>query len=442
MPDSLKNLASMMVENGVNKFYAKILKENDNSKNQVYVGGGFSALNILPHDEINTDTSNKAGSIRDRAKADVRFFWLNEEGLQPAPNAQLILYPKYPEVRMSGFLKGCSTAPSELMRQRLEGRVLFFGITEDKKIIGYVSAPGAALTKEFLSREFSKTGVFSDMTALLKADDNSKSKLLVKLQEIIETGWVPSQRLSKSGTTKPYRAQNGGGYTLEALLDITPNGFAKPDYLGWEIKQYAVNNLQKNTANSPVTLFTPEPTGGFYTSSGVEQFIYRYGYPDAKGRCGRLNFGGIYKNGVDFHQKTGLALTIEGYDTAKQTIVDMNGQIKLEDRNGEIAAAWSFAKLINHWKTKHAKAAYIPSIKRTSPIEYRFGPKITLYEGADFLTFLKYLSAGDIYLDPGLNLQTDKTGKLKTKRRNQFRVKHTKLNNLYDSYENINLDLV
>ena len=82
-------------------------------------------------------------------------------------------------------------------------------------------------------------------------------------------------------------------------------------------------------------------------------------------------------------------MTIEGYDQVKQTIVDMNGQLTLEDRNGEIAAAWSFAKLINHWKTKHAKAAYIPSIKRASPIEYRFGPEITLYEGTDFLTFLK-----------------------------------------------------
>ena len=442
MLDSIAKLASIMSSNKVIRLYAKLLSENDNSKNQVYLGGGFSSLNLLPHSEIKTDSTDMAGSVRDRAKADVRFFWLDEEGLHPAPNAQLILYPKYPEVRMSGFLMGCSKAPSELMRQRLEGRVLFFGVTEDEKIIGYVSAPDAALTKEFLYREFSKTGVFSDMTALLKAGDNSKSELLVKLQEIIETGWIPSQRLSKSGTAKPYRAQNGGGYTLEALLGITPNGFAEPDYLGWEIKQYAVNNLRKNVAKSPVTLITPEPTGGVYTSSGVEPFIRRYGYPDTKGRSSRLNFGGIYKNGADFHHRTGLALTIEGYDQVKQTIVDMNGQLTLEDRNGEIAAAWSFAKLINHWKTKHAKAAYIPSIKRASTIEYRFGPEITLYEGTDFLTFLKHLSAGDIYLDPGLNLQTDKAEKPKTKRRNQFRVKHTKLSNLYNSCENINLDII
>ena len=74
-----------------------------------------------------------AGSVRDRAKADVRFFWLDEEVLHPAPNAQLILYPKYPEVRMSGFLMGCSKAPSELMRQRLEGEFCFSALRKMKK---------------------------------------------------------------------------------------------------------------------------------------------------------------------------------------------------------------------------------------------------------------------------------------------------------------------
>ena len=46
MPDNLKNLAAMMVMQGVDKLYAKILSNNDNSKNQVYLGGGFSALNF------------------------------------------------------------------------------------------------------------------------------------------------------------------------------------------------------------------------------------------------------------------------------------------------------------------------------------------------------------------------------------------------------------
>ena len=439
MPDNLKNLAAMMVMQGVDKLYAKILSNNDNSKNQVYLGGGFSALNLLPHHEIETDNSNFAGSVRDRAKAGIDFFWLGKNGIHKAPKAQLILYPKFPEVRMSGLLMGCTEAPSALMRQRLEGRILFFGVAEYEKIIGYVSAPDVALTKEFLSLEFSKTGVFSDLTSLLAAGDNSKQNLLNRLEEINRLGWVPSQKLSALGVSEPYSAPNGGGYTLEALLGIKPNAFAAPDYLGWEVKQYSVSNLEKNNAKTPVTVFTPEPTEGVYTASGVEEFIRRYGYPDLNGKEGRLNFGGVYKNGAEYNHRTHLTLNIEGYDSNKQKITDMNGRVELIHRNGELAAAWPFLKLISHWKTKHSKAAYVPSIKKASPIEYRYGSCISLYQGTDFLLFLKSLSAGDIYIDPALKLETDKFGGTKVKRRNQFRISHKSLPKLYEDCEVIKI---
>lgn len=64
---------------GAMRLYAKTLTANDNSKNQVYLGGDFSALNILPHQEILTDSDSKAGSKRDRAKAKVSFFWVDPE---------------------------------------------------------------------------------------------------------------------------------------------------------------------------------------------------------------------------------------------------------------------------------------------------------------------------------------------------------------------------
>ena len=439
MFDSIAKLASIISSNKAIKLYAKLLSENDNSKNQVYLGGGFSSLNLLPHSEIKTDSTDMAGSVRDRAKADVRFFWLDEEGLHPAPNAQLILYPKYPEVRMSGFLMGCSKAPSELMRQRLEGRVLFFGVTANETIIGYVSAPEAAITREFLSRDFDKTGVFSDLTPVLENEKDEKQSLLSKLKEIYEAGWVHSQKLTVSGLSEPYNAPNGGGYTLEALLGVIPNGFAAPDYMGWEVKQFSVNNFEKNTAKTPVTVFTPEPTEGVYTTLGVEEFIRRYGYPDLNGKEGRLNFGGIYKCGTAHHHRTQLTLSIEGYDALKQKITDMNGRVTLLHRNGELAAAWPFSKLMHHWKTKHSKAAYVPSIKRTSPIEYRYGACVSLYQGTDFLLFLRGLSLGDIYLDPALKLEIDKVGKSKIKRRNQFRINHKSLPQLYEKSELINL---
>lgn len=46
-------------------------------------------------------------------KATLDFWWVSDNGSAAnAPGAQLILYPKYPEVRLSGFLKSCATAPS------------------------------------------------------------------------------------------------------------------------------------------------------------------------------------------------------------------------------------------------------------------------------------------------------------------------------------------
>ena len=118
----LNTLKAAMVAKRATKLYVKKLSPNDNSKNQVYLGPGFEALNIIPSKEIYVD-GGRTGSKRDRFKADVDLCWMDAQGsLFPAKGAQLILYPKYPEVRMSGFLKGCSDAPSKLMQSRHEAR--------------------------------------------------------------------------------------------------------------------------------------------------------------------------------------------------------------------------------------------------------------------------------------------------------------------------------
>ena len=49
---NLKNLKSLFIDNGCTKIYIKKLSPNDNSKNQVYFGGSFDILNILPISEI------------------------------------------------------------------------------------------------------------------------------------------------------------------------------------------------------------------------------------------------------------------------------------------------------------------------------------------------------------------------------------------------------
>lgn len=123
---------------GVTRLYAKALAENDNSKQQIYLGGSFDVLQQLPI----TNLREEPGGKRPNFKASLDLRWVAADGrTERAESAQLILYPDYPEVRLSGFLRGCSLAPSEHMRavpapsrrfnNQQDGRILFFGVSAD-----------------------------------------------------------------------------------------------------------------------------------------------------------------------------------------------------------------------------------------------------------------------------------------------------------------------
>src|SRR4051812_34296589 len=99
---SLQQLREAMTRHGVKQLLLKELAANDNSKNQPYLGGNLEILNLLPMGEVREETtpSGKSG-----LKAPLPLHWLRSDGsLTPAPNTQIILYPQYPEIRMSGFL--------------------------------------------------------------------------------------------------------------------------------------------------------------------------------------------------------------------------------------------------------------------------------------------------------------------------------------------------
>ena len=429
----LARILGQMHTFGAIRFYAKLLAPNDNSKNQVYLGGDFGALNIIPHGEIQTDASGLAGAVRDRGKADVIFFWIDEAGLSEAPSTQLILYPKYPEVRMSGFLKGAKRAPRDLMVSRDEGRVLIFGICPDARVFGCVVS-GDSSEAAFLSTAsdtLDKSGVFIDLQSLFSAETDGKTLLLRELKRIWEMGWIPSQKLGRNGEKLPYKARNGGGYTLEAELGVTPNGYAEPDFHGWEIKQFGVRDFKAFKPKSPVTLLTPEPTGGVYKEEGLHSFVTRYGYPDKNGVEDRMNFGGVYRIGGSFNKNTGVKLNISGFDPESGKITDLSGAIFLTDTLENIAASWRLTDIIKHWNRKHAKAAYVPSISQTSPISYRYGPKIEMCEGTDVLLLISAFARGEIYYDPGIKIENYSHDQPVTKKRSQFRTKHTELTSLY-----------
>lgn len=442
MIDSLSGLLGLMAARGATRFYAKKLAPNDNSKNQVYLGGDFSALNIIPHREITTDSDDVAGSKRDRAKAGVSLYWVDEGGMYPAPHAQLILYPKYPEVRMSGFLKGCREAPSDVMAVRDEGRVLFIGITRSGDVLAHAVSAGHPAAQEVHRRtDFQQSGVFLEIPPDPEQGD-TRSLLLQSLTRIYRKHWIPSQKLGVDGLPHPYAARNGGGYTLEAELGVSPNGYAEPDYLGWEIKQYGVKDFEGFRPKSPVTLMTPEPTGGVYRDDGVADFLRKFGYVDKSGKADRINFGGVYACKRDFHADTGLRLELDGYDRETGKITDMTGGIALRSRESETAALWKFAGILEHWNRKHAQAAYVPSLFRTPPPEYSYGPKVLLCEQTDFSLFLKAVSDGVVYYDPGIKMEKASTARPEIKRRSQFRVRHANLADMYHASETVQLQLV
>jgi len=431
----LDQLKSLLRDQGCRKIYVKRLAPNDNSKNQVYLGGSFGLLNIFPVSEIVADSSG--GWVRQRFKAGFPFAWIGDDtNIYPAPNAQLILYPKYPEVRFSGFLQKCQKPPSRLMSAelRLPNRLLFLSVSKAGTVLGYVTAQDSDLAADFDRTENLETyGVFSIIN--LDRSDN-KGKLIAELRRIHKLDWIRSKRLDSSGTILNCEATNCGGYTLEAELGIRPNGYSDPDFLGWEVKQFGVTNFNKINS-STITLMTPEPTGGYYVNAGVEQFIRTYGSQDTKGRGDRLNFVGVHWTGIT-HSKTKLTLELIGFDAELGKITDIDGKIALVDSEGREAASWSFSSLLKHWNKKHNQACYVPSEKRVSPLQYRYGNKLLLGVGTDFNLFLKEMQAGHIRYDPGIKMEAAST-RPKTKRRSQFRISSKYLANLYKDNENLDV---
>ena len=434
---NLNNLKSIFSANGCNKIYIKNLAPNDNSKNQVYFGGNFEVLNILPISEITTE---EAGDWKkERFKAKLKFSWILEDGtLTLAPKSQLILYPKYPEVRFSGFLIGSKNAPSYLMTQRLQDRLLFLGVSDLGEILGYVAAPDSEVANELNNlSSLNNYGIFKVIE--LPIFQNNRQKLITELLRVHNLGWIKSKRLDASGNILPCETSNCGGYTLEAELGITPNGYSEPDYLGWEVKQFGVANFARINSRV-ITLMTPEPTDGFYKSAGAEAFLRKYGYPDVSGKPDRLNFGGIHKSEL-LHRRTNLTLKLIGYDQNEGKIRNANGRIALVDLDNNETASWSFSSMLLHWNRKHNQACYVPSLsEKGNGRNYRYGNNVILGTGTDFLMFLKEMANGNVYYDPGIKIENI-SSKPSIKKRSQFRIKSRNLSNLYKENEIIDITI-
>lgn len=426
---NLKEIEEAMIVQGVTRLLFKFLSPNDNSKNQIYLAGSLDILNVLPMGEVRSVSTPKGKHILSAA-VDLHWLRIGDDPIA-APHAQLILYPQYPEVRLSGFLLGARGAPNELMAPRDEGRVLFLGVTPAGRIIAHAAKDAALLAELGALHDLQQTGAFKHLP--IGAADGSRERLLARLAAIALAGWLPAQKLQTDGRIGPCSGTNCGGYTLEAQLGIAPNGRSEPDFEGWELKSHGVTRFDSLRVGQ-LTLMTPEPTGGLYKVDGAASFVRRFGYPDQSIED-RLNFSSPHRAWVR-NSLTGLTLNLLGYDRQEERITDPHSSFALLNDEGEIAAEWHYAGLLTHWNRKHDKAAYVPSLcQRGDPIQYRYGDRVRLGTGTDFDRFLSAISSGAIWYDPGIKLEGASTAKPRLKRRSQFRIRSADLDRLYAKFE-------
>lgn len=436
---SFRVISDRMLNLGATHVIFKPLANNDNTKQQIYLGSDFDVIRAIPSGEIYADGLSRKGPI---FKAPLNLFWVDEHGnTDHAPNSQIILYPKYPEIRMSGFLAGTNRkqkiTPRHLMQpptieeraERLStNRYLILGI--NKEIVwAYCTSWQDELAQELhtLVADGKAKIVASVFYEEIKSGKSSEEKLLEKLKQVYESGPIESCRLEADGTKIPYKASNGAGYTLEAQFGITPNGFSDPDFMDWELKSHS---------SSAVTLMTPEPNLGVYITEGLKVFLDQYA---TNKQPERLDFAS--RHDVDkTNEKTTLTMRMEGYDPKSGQITDPDGGLMLRDQNGQLAAGWRFDKVIEHWKRKHSNTCYVTykADKENELPAYHYGPEITLGQGTSLEHFLKGLHTCVIYYDPGINMKL-KDDKWKPKKRSQFRVKWKDVNQLYKSLRNLDI---
>ncbi len=431
----LADVVEAFREAAVTRLLIKRLAPNDNSKNQIYLGGSFELLNQLPLTGFRAQPSEGNRAI---IHADMPLSWMLDDGtLSPAPHSKVILYPQYPEVRWSGFLLGARGAPSKLMNEsaRIAGRILLLGVRADRTVVARVHTADSPV-----AIELEKAGFFDEAAALVEypLDDpgDQRDRLLSRLKVIAAEGWVDPIRFDPQGRVVPCLGPNCGGVTLETLLGIRANSRSEPDFEGWEVKQFGVKDFRKFRALSAVTLMTPEPTEGLYVTAGIEAFIRKYGYPDTMGRDGRLNVGGRFLVGTRL-KRTGLTLRLAGVTETGDKVENAEGGIELVDDRGLVAARWPFPALLEHWNRKHAKAAFVPSMRQKDPRKYRYADEVFLGIGTDFGLFLRGLSTRLIAYDPGIKLEGADSSEPRSKRRSQFRIAFSSLHTLYRRFEQV-----
>jgi len=408
----IESLLSFFKTKDVDSVYLKHLSPNDNSKHQIYVGGSLAAASIFPFEDANIVKEGEGR--RQRLKVPISLEWVDLESEQSwrAPNSKLILYPQYPEVRLSGFLQGCKKKPTCLSGKEPEdGRILFLGINNAENTVFacvFDSQSGISRNEVPEQKIHLHRSSFSEIE-YSRFDEPIRDKL----RSIINSNPHKSCILKDvkghiTETSYNIRNNNAAGYTMEAKLGVLPNGSQSPDYDGHEVK---------TLLGTTITLMTPEPKSGLYKEQGLSKFLKKYGYPDTK--TGEYRLSKRHKVNRRHHD-TGLTLVLEHKNLhSGEKRVDFEGTLSLVDDDGTIAASWELGALLEHWMKKHSSTVIVRAKKNEDGIV--FLPDVLFCYGPNPSGLIDAFNRGLIYWDPGLK---------EKKRRNQFRINY---NNLEES---------
>lgn len=438
---SIDELRALLSFHGIRTAYVKKLSpKQDNDKNQIYFGGYLPGLiNLFPaklsfrEGSFSTEKrKSKAGQPIIEAQLD--FAWLDKTGARSlAPNTKIIDYFQYPEVRMSGFLKGCEAPPDALRRQNLAKygqRILVMGTARDGQVLGMVLTElEDALVGKFPDLPFvPSSGVLQILLVDRGTGQDPAVLLRQEISAIVNQGWHWS-RILKSAGVEAFSGAQGGGYTLEALLGVAVNSDKRPDAYGFEIKSFS---------GSRISLMTPTADYGFDGEQPFRSFMDRFARPGKKDD-GSFRFVGVHRSG-EVCTGTGLALRVAGYDPSSDSF-EASGKIGVElidPFTGEIAAGWSLDKLANCWNAKHANALYISARRREGSdghYEYAFGPNWMTGTGTDVFKLLRGIASGLVFFDPAHTIYSDGRAKVRPQWRINARQLPEAMKLLYASSE-------
>ncbi|MEF2737719.1 MAG: MvaI/BcnI family restriction endonuclease [Bifidobacterium choerinum] len=448
---------------GAHAVWAKYLKKNNNSKNQIYVAPNVNRLSFLPLQEPTYTPANskkKAFNASKRKRELVRiplnWTWISEDGEEsPAPKAAFSYYPQYPEVRLSGFVASCPSAPNKLFNTEHhgfdEGRILFLGVvgdpgSENAHIAAIATGKNAPASLAVQRLEGFVTGTLFSVP-LDTADDvddadthsdkpphtiSSASVPRTLLSQIVGYPIIP-WRLRGDGTKEePYFAENAAELTLDAELKVSSNNLPRSVCDAWEFNAYKSND-------SSITLFDLDPDFGTLADMGLNAFLGTYGHieenvanDDTACRVfSREDFAGI---GDEYSSKR-LELRVFGLEGASYS---MSGSIALVDRvMGVIIAGWSFTKLLGQWQKKRDKAVYVPYRTWGDDDSYcvEFDSEALICQRTDFSMVVDALQNGKIDINPRIRIIEDKDGIAEYDSLVRFRTSLTDLGLIYNSVE-------